>query len=715
MRFAPASAFGGSSGFELVVNDTITFGVDGRLDFRGRTPYAEFDTVGPQAPTAVTVGNPTMGFPDQINRANLGSVQLHVTTPVDAAEGDTVVARIYGFDPETSTVGDIAFEERTATVPAPGGQQTVVVDFSGALGTLENPAFEDGGVDFAVQMRRGDQQSGYFLNDPDAEPRIDVTPPTLTAAGPPGSGDDIFTDLEQLAFHGMASEEIGAATLSDGVNPDATLFGAAEDGFFTMSPVALGRLSGPRGYTLTITDRAGNMIETAVAGNIIQRGTLTGMVSGTLTVEAYDHATLAPIANATVVVDPGVPTVPATGQLVATTDSTGLATFTGLATMSHTVTIVADGYGLTTLYDTAAARVSLPLRPLSGATASFSGTAVFQPTAGTVALIGNNAFDDPLLLSTATTTADPTTIPTTDVTANRAQVVTAFGGTFEPTMVPAFSSHGYAMLGPTLLTTEASAPPVAGGETTRSTIVLLPSTGVTSNLATTYGKDFALADGLDTANLVGGGPSVRVTASLSGFAGQALAGVGLATNTTGANYTVNATYGLPMATGFVPFAPSFWVVTEARDSGGRVSRHRALLVTLTNTVLDVTNAPGVPEITNAGTFMGSPLVTFEDELDPAPVPGNVAMAEIIATDPAGRPWTVMQFDPDVTGGSESVQFPDLSMVAATGLATGTWSVRVEGRALFSLTTPTPTDLVLSELRRQEASFARSAAQEFTVQ
>ncbi len=81
MRFTPTATLAASTRYELVVDDTITFGTEGKLDFRGRTPFAGFDTVAPRAPTAVHVGNPTAGFDDKINRGNVANVVLHVTTP----------------------------------------------------------------------------------------------------------------------------------------------------------------------------------------------------------------------------------------------------------------------------------------------------------------------------------------------------------------------------------------------------------------------------------------------------------------------------------------------------------------------------------------------------------------------------------------------------------------------------------------------------------
>ena len=598
VRFVPDALLAADQRYEFVVEDTITFGASGKLDYGGGTPYAVFDTIGPQAPTEVHVGNPTVGFDDKINRQNQPSVVLHVTTSADTQAGDRVLARIYGGDRETSETSDIAFVEAEATAPV-AGVQTVVVDFAGKLGQLADPKFDDGAITFAVQSRRGSEQSAFAQSDPDDVPWFDVTVPTLTRVGPPGesASNDIYTDLEHLALHGTASEELGEATLTDGVNPAAGMFASQGNGFFLMNPVQLGRLTAPRGYTLTITDLAGNMAEAAITGSIRQRGMVTGTVAGTLTVEAFDHATLAPIANATVLVDPGVPTVPATGQLTATTDANGIATFSGLATTQHTVTIVAAGYDLATFMNTAAARVSLPLRPMTDPVATFSGDALFQPSVGSTVLVGNSAIDDPLQLGIATTSTSPLEIPATSITPNRPQVLTAFGGNFEPIAVPAFAYHGYQMLGPTFLTAEPPEEPAAPGGASKASIVLAPATGTTANLAVAYAKDFGAAAGLDVGDLVGGGPIVRVTASLLGFGGQVLGGVGVATLTSGASYLVDATYGLPLATGLVSFSPSFWVVAEARDNGGRVSRHRTLLVTLLGTVIDVAAVPSIPVIT----------------------------------------------------------------------------------------------------------------------
>ena len=184
VRFTPDDPLPAAAQFELVVDATITFGTEGTLDFRGRTPFATFETVLPQAPTAVHVGNPTPGFDDKINSSNLGGVTLAVTTPSDAEAGDLVVARIYGGDRATSATGDKVFVERQA-VAAAAGAQTVTVDFSGTLGTVAQPKFDDGEITFCTQLQRGSHHSGFMQNRSSDNPVFDVTPPTLTTVGPP--------------------------------------------------------------------------------------------------------------------------------------------------------------------------------------------------------------------------------------------------------------------------------------------------------------------------------------------------------------------------------------------------------------------------------------------------------------------------------------------------------------------------------------------------
>lgn len=715
VRFEPDVPLEASAEYELVVTEDITFGQDGQLDFNGRTPFARFETVAPAAPSAVELGNPTPGFDDKINIDNLPTVALRITPPADAVAGETVRARVYGLDKTTTTAGDFVFVERTVELTQ-SGAVPVTVDFSGALGTPTSPQFEDGDITFAVQMQRGSQTSSFIHNAAGADLRFDVTRPTLVSAGPPGSldGADIWSDTEYIAFHGFASEGLSEASLTDGVSAlPAGLFASNDTGRFVMTPLLSPRSVAPRGYTLTFRDRAGNFIAGPVTGNIVQRGIVTGVFGGTLTIEAYDQGTLEPVVGATVLVDPGTPVVPALGQLFATTGVNGRAEFPGLAAGPYTVTIARSGYDLVTLYRTGAAFASLPLRPQVNATSTLQGTATFVPTPGTTVVVGNTAFDDHSPLGVRTLPGSQTTIPDTPIVPGRMQVVTAFAGVFEPTASPTFSAQGYQMLGADLMTPTLPGAPAEPGAVSRQNLSLLPSTGGITQLVSSFLVNFGVAAGLDTANLVGGRPTTRVNASLNGFDGQALFGIGFANVSAGTTYAIDANFGLP-ASGYIAFGPTFWVVTEARDAAGNTTRHRALLDGGTGNVLVVPDPLSIPVASSPG-GTGSPLVTVVDVLDESVAGGaGEAVVDLTATDANGRRWVVLASDRDGLGTPESIQLPDLASLNVTGLSPGAWNLRAEARLWISVTLANADDWVLTERTRVEALYARSAPTAITV-
>lgn len=718
VRYRPDDPFAAEAQFELVVTDGIAFGQDGKLDFRNRTPFARFETVAAAAPTRIELGNPVAGFPDKINRGNVDTPVLRVTTPADTLTGDTVRARIYGGDAKTEPTGDLLFVERTANATKDGAQE-VDLDFSGALGSLGKPDVDDGELTFAAQMQRGGTTSGYIHQPEDTTPLFDITPPTLQAAGPPGSSDgrDLLSDLEYVAFYGRASEPVSAASLVDGVNPAVGSFGSDDAGNFLCVPVPVGRATVPRSYSLTLTDRSGNMSASAATGSIVQRGFVTGTLVDSLTVEAYDHATLLPIADATVLVDGAVPTLPATGQLVATTAANGRASIAGLAPGQYTVTIVRAGYDLVTIYSTGAAFVSLPLTPIANATATFKGAVAFAPGPGLTTIVGNTAIADHSVNGIRSQNAAPNSIPDTPIQANRPQLVTAFAGTFEPTMAPTFSSAGCNVLGPTLLVPSAPAAPAAGGAESNQNLPLVPATGATGSLVFPFVVDYGLATGLDLANLVGGAPRVRTTASLQGFGGQALLGIGFVASVTGQAYSLTTSYSLPILAGLAPFGPTPWIAVDAQDNAGRQSRTRALLVPgVIPTVIPGVPPPAIPAITvPAGPSPGSPSVEVLDVCDASPVPGGQCLLELTATDASGRRWVLFAVDRDGASGSDTVQFPDLATNNVAGLAAGSWSIRAEVRLWLSPTLATADDFMLSDRIRQEVNYARSAPVTFTVQ
>jgi len=717
VQLAPSAPLMASQRYEFTVTTDITFGTSGNLDFNGRTPFSEFDTVAPAPPTLVELDMPQAGFPNKINANNVGTVQLAVTPPADALAGDTVIARIYGGDAETTATFDETFVERTGTVVA--ASTPVVIDFTGALGTAASPGLDGGEITFAAQMQRGSERSGFAHNDADADPEFDVTPPTLVSAGPPGSGNDIFTDGEWVSYYGVASEELAAATLDDTISPIANLFGSSAGGRFLMLPLPLGRLTANRPYTLTLTDAAGNTNATTFSGEVVQRGTLTGALAGTLTVRVFDQATLQPVADATVLVDPSTPSVPASGQLIGTTDQDGNVQFsTGLS--AHTVTVVRPGYDLITLVDTQAATLSLPLTPTTNATASLTGNLAFEQAAGLTAIVGSTAVADRSVMGIRTTNASPTSIPATPIAPNRAQILTGFGGGFEPTATPTYTISGCQVCGPTLIDPTAPPAPVEGGESATANFVLIPVPPVVSpNPATDptllgpHSEDFGLAVGLDTSNLVGGLPRARTTMSMQGFVGQALTGIGVVSLNAGTIYDVDANYSLPIITGLAGYAPVSWLVTEAEDTSGRIARTRVLLNPATQTIVTGTGPIPIPTIT-AGTFSNPPAVTFEDVLNPASVATGIAYTDLTITDPNNRRWLVLVPDRDAATGQNTVQLPDVSGAPNPGLDVGAWASVAESRVFVSITLSGTDDVVLTERFRQEVNYSRSATATLTV-
>ena len=721
-RFRPATPFAAAASLELVVTESITFGTEGNLDFRGRTPFARFETVAPAAPTAVALQNPVAGFPNKINRSNLADVTLQVTTPTDTEAGDRVRVRIYGGDAATAVTADLAFVERTAQV-AGGGAQTVSVSFATALGSLSRAKFDDGQLTFAAQMLRGSQSSGFLGTDSEADdaPLFDITPPELVRAGPPGTTDGatLFSDLDQVAFYGVASEALAAAELTQqntGSPAVATMFACDDAGRFVLRPLDVGRPTEPVPYLLTLVDRAGNGTAAGVPVNIRTRGFLTGTLTDTLTVEVYDQTTLQPIAGATVLVDVGVVTAPATTQLPpGTTGGDGRVAFGGrTAGTEHTVTIVRAGYDLLTISATRAAFVSVPLRPVSNATATLEGNVVFAPAPNTTALVSSSATDDLSPLGVRTANASPNTIPDLPIVPNRPQVLTAFSGVFEPTAAPAFTSQGCLLGGSTLLEPTPPAAPVEAGARSRQRVDLSPAVG-TGALISPLPIDLTTATDLDIGNLVGGQPLGRVMLSLQGFQGQVLVGVGYVQSVSGTTYSMNANVGLAVIAAMAPFGAAPWLLTEARDVQGRISRTRTFLVPDLGLLLDNQVAPAIPTITSAtATAPGAPAVTFQDVVDPMVVDAfGLGVNEIVARDPAGRRWTVLAADDDVSGGTSSVQFPDLATANVAGLGAGEWTMQVEAR-VFTRTASAVDNWNLTERIRQEVNYSRSSAVTVTV-
>lgn len=714
-RIDPDARLDGNVKHELVFTDAIEFGTTGKLDFGGKTPFSSFTTLWQAAPAAPTVGNASSGFPDKVNRTNLGTMVVHVDLDASAAAGDDLIVRLYGLEPKTKADTDVEFVERRQKLPVPG-PGTFMVDFTSALGTLEQPRFSDGAITLAATLARGAARTGYVLSDSDNEPRLDISAPTIRTIGPPAGStpDSIVTDQEHIVFHGVASEQLAEARF-DTTMGSSFLFASSADGQFTMLPQALGRLTAPAQFQFEYTDVAGNPAVAPVMGFIEQRGAVTNSVSpsGTLIVEAYDEATFAPVAGATVLIEPGMPAKPATGRQSAVTGANGRVTFTGLATTSHSITIVRDGFHLRSLLDTGAGFVSLPLRPQTNATATLTGSLAFVPSAGQTARIASNLFDEPALLDVAPSGTTPTAIPATAIRPGRLQVVTAFAGTIEPIATPTFANYHCSVCGNNGSTPTPPLPPATGGQTVTRTLPLIPSTGTALNLAGAFMLDFAGAGGLDTANLAGR-PTVRIVSSLQGIPGMTMLGLGFATPASGVAFAIQGSYSLPSVLAVAGFSPALWVSTQAVDRDGNLSRQRQLIADYTlGTTFPTVPPLGVPTVTApSGPSTGSPSVTFEDRLDPAALPGGRGFLELRAQDALGRQWSLLRADTDALA-AETWQLPDLAGTGLVGLSTGTWTIGADMHLLFSITYG-PNDYMLEEMRRQQVAFTRAAPKSFTI-
>lgn len=719
LRFDPNAALAATTTYEIVVNETIQFGSTGVLEFRGRVPWASFSTTGPAAVTDIGVGNDAPGFLDKVNLGNFSNLVIDVDTPADTIAGDRVRVRIYGLDAETAANGDLGFIERTGTASA-NGVQTVSVPFDTTLGTVNSPRFEDGALTLTAQIQRGRSNSGFARPSSSNDPAIDLMRPSLVSLGPPAgpTPTDIVTDQQFALVYGTASERLGGASLNIGATTTA-LYGSSSDGRFVIAPIDVGVQPGAAvGYTLSLTDAAGNVMATPVSGNVLQRGVVSGVQAGTLTVEAYNDADFAPIAGATVIIEPGAPQKPAVGQLSGITDASGRASFTGLGNATYSITIVADGFHLVSLLETAGAFVSMPLRPQTNPTGGVSGSLAFAPVPTQTVRVGTNVFDDPTLEMVETSSSTPGTLAEIQVRPNRPILATGFAGAFPPTSLATFASFGCGMCGANSLTPTPPFTPPTPGQSSSISLTLIgelpaPAAPAVVNLNAPFAVDFATSGGLGA---ISGTPTANVVSSVTGFAGMPLMGVGFATSTGGTTYSVNGSLFLRPTQLMLQFPSTLWVSTEARDADGNVARVRRLVLDpTTGTTAATTVAPGIPTLAvPGGPITGSPSVAYTDRLDATALIGGFAVAQLRATDAANRRWDVLWVDSDNAAGATSVQMPDLSGQAVTGLATGAWTVQIENFLFFTVGM-TATSFTFEERFRQLVAYAKAKSETFTIQ
>lgn len=699
--FEPTAALQPSSKYGLVLTEAITVG-GLALDPGAAVPFSTFTTLAWRMPTAVAVGNPVSGFPLAINLTNLERLLLDTAVTAETLPGDRLELRVYGGDPRTKGTGDLRFAQRQAA--ATGGAATETLDFTGALGLTTAPLLEDGAITLAARLVRGTTPGGWMVRSGVLQ---DLVRPTLVRFGPPAGADplaEFWTDLQSCALFGQASEKLGKVERNGSGGDD--LFASDTEGRFFLKPWDLGRTSAPTPFTLNLTDTAGNLNAAAVAGTVAQRGVLTGDVSaGSLAVEAWDLETLRPLVGATVLVEPGPPASPPVGRLTGATGASGRALFTGLVDSRHTVTVIAPGYTMASVIDTQAAFVSLPLEPLAGGGATLAGTVTFAQAAGRTAYAGCNALRNRDVGGyAATSTGAPTTIPAAALLPNRPVVLTGAAGVFPPTARPTMSAFGSPQVALSGLSTTL-APPALGAEPgTTLTAAIAAAATVQTNYGATYALDLT-GKGLDTAGLASGFPLVLASATLGGLVGSVPFGVGFTTGSP-ASLTVDGSYSALVAA-FSGLNPLLWSALEARDATGNLGRHRALFADYNlGTLVGLAIAfPTIPELTLPALSTGPPQIQWVDGLAPAGV--FTTLHRVIVRDGNGRRWTLWVPDRDGTG-VDTLQLPDVAASGATGLAIpSTWTVHVESW-LSLLVGGGSEDLVLEDLFRLHATYARCA-------
>ena len=719
-RFRSSNPLLATTGYDFTYTDGIRTGAI-KLAVGNKKPPIQFVTMAPEAPGSVKVGNPStvagVTFENKVNLLNLDNLSLEVDLPKDTLVGDKVLLRIYGKDAAITKGDSLTFSEETRAVTVAGAHKEVF-SVAGRLGSLAKKLFKDGSLTFAVATLRGSSQTGLVLALNAVQ---DTVQPTVSSIGPPlaiGTTNVYLTDLNAASLQGTANEALGAMELTV-ASQTYGLFASDKDGQFLSLPFFLGRNSSDLAFALNVIDAAGNRSQTSFNGFFRQRGFLTGSVSGgSLRVVAYDDATLQPISGATVVLEPGFPQKPAVGQTSKVTLADGSATFTGLSAGSYSVTVVHGSYHLASVLDTSAGQISLPLRPLAKATATVSGTLVFQAIPGMKAMAGINILDDDSKDGGLfTSSSDPTKLVATSVRPNRPLMATGYAGVLPPTGNPSFlfasaelaaSSGG---LGSNLPPQEVQ----AGGGSYKVTMPMVAATALTGKLLVPYTVDLSKATGLDTTKL-DGDLQVHMLASVGGFAGTSLMGLGFSSGT-GTTRTIDGSYNVGTLINFAGLGPLLWSSVQAKDQAGNLSRSRAVFTdTVLGLVLVLGDMPAIPVLdAPAGAITGSPSVTFADRMDPASLANALAPRRIQAIDSKNRRWDLYSFDQDGTSAStkDTIQLPVLPS-GTTGLATGAWNITVEDWFLVAPGS-SPNEANFEDFARLQVGWARSQAVGFTIQ
>lgn len=325
-------------------------------------------------PTTVSTAA-TLGGEDQnLNLALLPAFPLRVEmTSSGVVAGDELVARIGETVAASAALGTASVQRDTVLTTAQAAGTPVVFSFN-FQADPEFPALSllrEGPLAVHAWSQRGSVRSAVRGLDGLVQ---DTIPPTLTRFGPPfaSSAGTFLTDLPELRPYGTANEPIGfveANVNGGGFASQAAASPSANNWF--LGADTLGLLStdlfslGTTPFELTLADAAGNPMIASVTGRVGFRGFVgdTAVVDD-MTVQAVDARSLSPIFGCTMQIE----AADGSDFRSEVSSLTGQESFSGLAGRAYHVTIQAPGYHSATFYSLQADLVSLPLRPVVGAT-----------------------------------------------------------------------------------------------------------------------------------------------------------------------------------------------------------------------------------------------------------------------------------------------------------------------------------------------------------
>lgn len=696
----------------------------------------------PLAAEIVSMPTDAIGI-DNVTGPETLDVAVTLTT---AAAGDRLGVFVFGNSVGANPKLIALFRETTLSGPA------LTVQIGEDVLSLANDAGEgslaDGSLNFAFRLQRGSVTTPLRLLDVDMTipgvqaAQFDLQRPTLVGLGASGNNTSAFrSDLRDFALIGRASERIRACEVTCTLGNNGVLtpvVGSTNSGLFVAAPVALGSLSVaqmPLPFTAVLYDKALNASATAIQANFTQLGSVGNgnpLPGPTVSVEVFDAATSAPIANALVLVHEEVG-----GNLLDldsdVTDAQGQAALTASVAGETFVTVEAAGYDLFTFEDVPTSFLSIPLSRSAQAPATVAG--VVSSTQQ-----GFSSFERLVVDSRRLAQFEPT-IQVQGCTTN--PITQSSDCTFGPSPIRAGtigvtsmfaietppSELAYNVL--SFLRAFQIAIPVAPvGAGTVSTVQLTQNTllsdagldveerGVDGPAPT---LDLGSTNGLVLAQL-DGDPRVLVDAELRGMPAAATVGMGVAFAGGGNTWQVRCAY--PGAVDGIQDTPQdllgkfvqdgvidadLRLFCEVRDDLGARAGRRVRFSQLGGTLRPI-SAPSILAPAPGSNVGGAGFDwVFTNAITNANGTPGLYRATLV-TSSGGRRWTLWRADlNDASGASRTIRVPDLAGLGGGGLANGTLTGIVEA---FGWAGFTANDFHWSDVEREFDGISASAPSAF---